>query len=338
MPSNKDALEEMKAFLESAPPNVSVRISGLAKERVSGEFGASRYWELVGFTPSRLDLHCNVDDGVRRFSAPESNRHNRGYQFLEYVCRDCGEYSKTYALLTQLESTRGDGIPEIMKLGEFPPFSAPISARIQTLLNKDDLELYQKGSRSEAQGLGIGAATYFRRIVESHWKRLVTKLRDAARKLGHDDLTAFDDALKEVRFSAAVDKLKDAIPDNLTVRSTNPGKVGEVKSVGTADLAAARLAYFKRMMRNLELAMCDFSSDLSHKQKRDMRNCLSSHPDFINQWIERRNGQMPTLDVYEKVIIAPMEKIKWLKLKNIKAVSKGPGKVRHSIIIHAMSW
>ena len=113
-------------------------------------------------------------------------------------------------------------------------------------------------------------------------------------------------------------------PANLTVRSTNPGKVGEVESVGT-DLAAARLAYFKHMMRNLELAMCDFSSDLSHKQKRDMRICLSSHPDFINQWIERRNGQMPTLDVYERIIIDPMEKIKWLKLKNIKAVSKGPG-------------
>ena len=71
--------------------------------------------------------------------------------------------------------------------------------------------------------------------------------------------------------------------------------------------------------------MCDFSSDLSHKQKRDMRICLSSHPDLINQWIERRNGQMPTLDVYEGVIIAQMKKMKWLKLKNIKAVSKGPG-------------
>ena len=114
-------------------------------------------------------------------------------------------------------------------------------------------------------------------------------------------------------------------PANLTVKSTNPGKVGEVKSVGTDDLAASRLAYFKRMMRNLEWAMCDFSSDLSHKQKRDMRICLSLHPDFIKPWIERRNGQMPTLDVYERLIIAPMEKSKWLKLKNIKAVSKGPG-------------
>ena len=113
-------------------------------------------------------------------------------------------------------------------------------------------------------------------------------------------------------------------PANLTVRSTNPGKVGEVKSVGTDYLADVRLAYFNHMMRNLEMAMCDFSSDLSHKQKRDMRNCLSD-PDLINQGIEQRNGQMPTLDVYERIIIAQMEKIKWLKLKNIKAVSKGPG-------------
>ena len=114
-------------------------------------------------------------------------------------------------------------------------------------------------------------------------------------------------------------------PANLTVRSTNPGEVGEVKSVGRDDLADARFTYFKRMMCNLELAMCDFSSDLSDKQKWDMRTCLSSHPDLIKRWIEQRNGQMPTLDVYERIIIAGMGKIKWLKLKNIKAVSKGPG-------------
>ena len=45
----------------------------------------------------------------------------------------------------------------------------------------------------------------------------MTKLRDAAKKLDYDDLTAFDDALKEIRFSAAVDKLKDAIPDKLLI-------------------------------------------------------------------------------------------------------------------------
>ena len=108
----------------------------------------------------------------------------------------------------------------MMKLGEYPPFGAPISARIQKLLGKDDLELYRQGSRSEAQGLGIGAATYFRRIVESHWKLLVTELRRAAEKLGHaDHLAVFDKALHETQFSSAVEMLKVAIPDKLLILS-----------------------------------------------------------------------------------------------------------------------
>ena len=219
MSSNKDALEEMKAFLESTPPNVPVCIPGLAKEHIPREFGAFRYWAMVDDGPSYLDLHCDVDDGVRRFSASESNNSlNRGYAFLEYVCKDCGESKKTYALLTVLCTRSGDDpIAEIMKLGEFPPFGAPISNRIQKLLDKEDLELYRKGSRSEAQGLGIGAATYFRRIVESHWQLLVRELRQAAEELGHADLAVFDKALQETQFSVAVKMLKDAIPDKLLI-------------------------------------------------------------------------------------------------------------------------
>ena len=87
----------------------------------------------------------------------------------------------------------------------------------QKLLSKDDLELYRKGSRSEAHGLGIGATTYFRRIVDNNWKLLLRKLRRAAEKLGHDDLAIFDNALQETQFSAAVKMLKDAIPDKLLI-------------------------------------------------------------------------------------------------------------------------
>ena len=124
---------------------------------------------------------------------------------------------KTYALLTVLKRVNDEVVAEVMKLGEYPPFGAPISTRIQKLLGKDDLELYRKGSRSEAQGLGIGAATYFRRIVDSHWKLLVTELRRAAETLGHADLAVFDNALKEPQFSTAVKMLNDAVPDKLLI-------------------------------------------------------------------------------------------------------------------------
>ena len=102
---------------------------------------------------------------------------------------------------------------EVMKLGEYPPFSAPISSRIQKLLSKSDLDLYRKGVRAEAQGLGVGAATYFRRIVDEQWTRFVKEIRKAAELLGVEDLGVYDVALQETQFSRAVKTLKDAIPE-----------------------------------------------------------------------------------------------------------------------------
>ena len=121
------------------------------------------------------------------------------------------------------ERSGASNVVEVMKLGEYPPFGAPIATRIQKLLDPQDLELYRKGSRSEAQGLGIGAATYYRRIVESRWRLLVRELRRAADRLGHTDMTVFDDALRETQFSTAVRMLKHAIPEKLLIlKGENP--------------------------------------------------------------------------------------------------------------------
>ena len=115
---SKDAGEKLKVFLESTPPNIKARIPGLAKEHLpptSG--GGSRWWVVVSSGPRRLELHCDVDDGVRRFEASDENSLDNSFQFLTYVCRDCGVYEKTYALKMVLQRVGGDGIAEVMKLG-----------------------------------------------------------------------------------------------------------------------------------------------------------------------------------------------------------------------------
>jgi len=106
-----------------------------------------------------------------------------------------------------------------MKVGEFPPFGSHLSKRLADLLSKTDLELYRKGLRTEREGHGIGAAAYFRRVVDNQWKTLVKKLRDAAEKLGTPrvKLKVFDEALAQPQFSTAVDMLKDAIPAKLLI-------------------------------------------------------------------------------------------------------------------------
>jgi hypothetical protein len=134
--------------------------------------------------------------------------------FSTYICRNCAQTTKTFALL--FEFGGGDAF-EVMKLGEYPPFGAPVADRIKKLLGDRDLELYRKGMRCIAQGLGVGAASYFRRIVDNQWKLLVREIRDAAAKLGQTDLSVFDQALQETQFSAAVDLLKDSIPPKLLI-------------------------------------------------------------------------------------------------------------------------
>ena len=208
-----------KSFLETTPPNTPVTISGLV-------VSYAKTWRIVN---PYIELHCEHDDGVRRFDPASSNvllaqpSITPSYKFIVYRCRDCQSITKTFAVLIDQSDFEDLGNVKVMKLGEYPPFSAPISSRIQKLLSDSDLELYRKGVRAEAQGLGIGAATYFRRIVDEQWQRLVKEIRRAAERLGVEDLGVYDDAMVETQFSKAVAMLKDAIPEKLLIlKGENP--------------------------------------------------------------------------------------------------------------------
>jgi hypothetical protein len=213
MTASSDPQVRWKTFLESTPAYSSVAISMLVVKKVTRH---SLYFHLPHI---RIQLHCGVDGGLRWFDCSNGEvtvSDSWEYKFITYVCRDCGRQTKTYAVV--IKRTAADALDaDVMKLGEFPPFSAAISKRIEKLLGKTDLEMYRKGTRSEAQGLGVGAATYFRRIVESQWKVLVTEIRDAARTLGVEDLSVFDAAVRETQFSKAVEMLKGAIPPKLLI-------------------------------------------------------------------------------------------------------------------------
>ena len=178
------------------------------------------------FSSLPIDIHCDRDDGIRTFAAVKSSplvlEKPPDYSFITYRCRNCQKTTKTFAVMIRWNPLEDSGA-EVMKLGEYPPFSAPISPQIKKLLSGADLELFRKGNRAIAQGLGIGAASYFRRVVERQWLRLVTETRKAAERLGVKDLEVYDAALQETRFSRAVHMLRDALPEKLlTLEGRNP--------------------------------------------------------------------------------------------------------------------
>jgi hypothetical protein len=218
---NQDDLQQWKEFLESAPAYVQREFLNLVYDLTPA--GPGYAW---GFHSPRIQLYCEVDDGVRWCEPSVDKIRCDEYHtaFIPYMCRDCGQWSKTFALIlspdTDAKST--DAKPKVLtaiKLGEYPPFGSHLAKRLQLMLSKTDLELYRKGLRSERDGNGIGAAAYFRRVVDNQWKALVKKLRDAAEKLGtpREKLKLFEEALAQPQFSTAIDMLKDAIPAKLLI-------------------------------------------------------------------------------------------------------------------------
>ena len=80
--STSKALAEWTLFLETKPPNTSVKIQGLAAE-------TDRQWH---FKNPQIQLHCEYDDGPRRFDPTHGSvffSYPRDYKFITYQCRDC---------------------------------------------------------------------------------------------------------------------------------------------------------------------------------------------------------------------------------------------------------
>lgn len=211
------ALRQWKEFLESTPAYVEAKFENLIVDLAPSS---------PGFTPGlfspRIQLHCELDDGVRWFDGDPATVGCASYKtvFITYGCRDCGRWRKTFALILDPKPPNSKlGVLTAVKLGEYPPFGSHLAKRLQDMLSKPDLELYRKGLRTEREGHGIGAAAYYRRVVDNQWQALVKKLCVAAKRLGAspEELRVFDEALAQQQFATAVDLLRDAIPAKLLI-------------------------------------------------------------------------------------------------------------------------
>jgi hypothetical protein len=176
-----------------------------------------------------LTLFCETCEGDRRFAgvkvpgtqiegawrpAPADESFDRCC--LRYGCRDCGRRWVEYAVV--VFRPKGVGGPAVLavKTGQVPPYGPHVPPRLQRLV-QGDRELLMQGRRAEGLGLGLGAFTYYRRVVENQKNALIRAIRRAAEKLEAPDslLQKLDAARDNWRFTDAVDSIKDAIPDRL---------------------------------------------------------------------------------------------------------------------------
>jgi hypothetical protein len=117
----------------------------------------------------------------------------------------------------------GSKAGEATKFGELPAFGPVTPARVISLIGPDR-DLFLRGRRAESQGMGIGAFSYYRRVVENQKGRIIAEIARVAQKLGAkpEMLETFKTAEKETQFSKAIEVIKDGIPDVLKIGGHNP--------------------------------------------------------------------------------------------------------------------
>ncbi len=212
-------------FLESIPPNQLIAIGDLA----SREWHPDRGRSVDQLRTPDLQLHCPNDacNGTRFFRCvtqrnPVLPDNDFAFSYVSYFCSNCQNTRKIFSIGAKVDA-EGSASGKAYRFGELPPFGPPTPTRLITLIGPDRDE-FLKGRRCENQGLGVGAFTYYRRVVENQKGRILTQIAKVAAKLdaGPEQLTALQNAIGETQFSRALSIAKDALPQSLLINGHNP--------------------------------------------------------------------------------------------------------------------
>ncbi len=149
---------------------------------------------------------------------------------LIYICDSCKNNVKSFFLLLQNEiATKKDNknkkeyVQKIQKIGQYPAWSISIEKEIESVLDENKKQIYQKGLINESQGYGIGAYAYYRRITEEVIDELLTSIIDLVES---ENKVLYFEALKQVKKTRVaqdkIDLVKDLLPESMKPGGMNP--------------------------------------------------------------------------------------------------------------------
>jgi hypothetical protein len=216
VPAKPAQIRTFANFLEACGPDSAQYVSELVRITPTGPDAVA--------TPE-IELHCESEscNGVRRFRCKDDARLSTdvNFVFLNYSCKNCGDFGKTFSLAVQRDGDKKSGT--VQKLGELPPYGPPTPPRVMKLVG-EDRELFLKGRRAELHGLGIGAFAYYRRVVEEQKGRIIEEIGKVAVKIRPSKETAdlFAKAKAETQFTTAIAMIKSAIPEAVLIDGHNP--------------------------------------------------------------------------------------------------------------------
>lgn len=221
---------------ESTMADRSITLNEFMQDSPPGELRVIEPREASGYNHQypwsvqlpEISRHCDSPKCDREMiHAPESGGNKAsflsdlGSSILIYRCRHCEASVIQIAALFVRDREKRELLA--YKFGEFPAFGPKTPNRVLRLIESEK-EHFLKGRRAEFQGLGIAAFAYYRRVVENRKDAIIDRIVAVARTMGASGtlIQELEDAKAEIKFSAAVGRIKSAIPDSLLIGGQNP--------------------------------------------------------------------------------------------------------------------
>lgn len=137
-----------------------------------------------------------------------------------FACAGCTDPRTAFTAVYHLEAHLKEGW--VRKLGQVPPWEIGVERELRKALGKQAV-FYAKGLVCESQAYGIGAFSYYRRVIEDLLEQI---LSDVEAVLEGKELQDFRAAAKLARGSKRaaekLDLVKDALPAHLRPGGVNP--------------------------------------------------------------------------------------------------------------------
>ena len=180
------------------------------------------YQLLRSISKPPIRMHCQICGCIQTFNM--SNEYYDGYEYstkcigmvvrVVYLCSACKKYERFFLLQFADDY--------VMKVGQYPSWEIVPDKNLSTLLGGHQ-DYYKKGLVCESQGYGIGAYSYYRRIIEEIIDSLLDSIGDIIPDSEKQQyLEALNKTKETIIAQEKIELVKDLLPEILRPDGMNP--------------------------------------------------------------------------------------------------------------------
>lgn len=200
------------------------------------------YWEILENLPKpAIHMYCSKCESEQTFNMISKydevdyyNDANISGTIVRtlYRCSACSEFDRRFLIRFWTEimaerNEKGEDVEKkvicMEKVGQYPAWNISMDKELENLLEKHS-DFYKSGLICESQGYGIGAFSYYRRIVEEVIDGLLTSIEDML--IDPDEKEKYVVALVKVKQTTVtqekIELVKDLLPNSLRPDGVNP--------------------------------------------------------------------------------------------------------------------